>query len=95
MLGSTSSGGKPSGRSRIGTETSLETSFENPPTCIDRSSSFEEELFRGLEEEEEEEEEDEENGKKKKNRVGKENNNSSSQVRGDYTDWQIRNVFND
>ena len=36
-------------RSRIGTETSLETSIENP-TCIDRSS-FEEELFRGLEEE--------------------------------------------
>ena len=75
MLGSTSSGGggRPSGRSRIGTETSLETSFENPPTCIDRSS-FEEELFRGLEEDTADE-----NGKNK--RGGREENNSSSQVR--------------
>ena len=43
----TGSGGKLP-RSRIGTETSLETSIDNT-TCIDRSSFEEEDLFRGLE----------------------------------------------
>ncbi len=39
-------------RSRIGTETSIETSIENPITCLDRSS-FEEELFQEMTSEEE------------------------------------------
>ena len=49
---------KPHPRSRIGTETSLDTSIDNP-TCIDRGVSFEEELFRGLSRENNDEDDDE------------------------------------
>ncbi len=46
-------------RSRIGTETSIETSIENP-TCIDHGDSFEEELLHALSRDDDEDDEDDE-----------------------------------